>query len=473
MLIDLLLIATALTIRAISRNRHVRGRLVVAATAFLLHGVTVFAAEWVQIPDAARQQLQVFGPILLAFGAILGLVTVLCNPLRTDRLPDQLPAIVQDLIVLTLFAISASMVVEERVFAATAVSAVVIGIGMRDTLGNLFAGLAIQVEKPFRVGQWIKVQGIDAQVSEITWRATKLRTLEGNLLVVPNNAVANKEIVNYSEPSLETKLTIDVSVGFDVPPNRVKRIILEAIQDEPLMSKVTPPQVLLWSFDESAIAYRVWVWTEDFHANMKIKDRIRIAIYYALHRCDISMPFPTRKVIMSQDASAGDADMAALTTLLGRVSLFSGLEAEQIVQIANLVRRRLYADGEPIVRQGDPGSSMFVLLTGEAVVSIEPGHIEVARIASGGFFGEMCLLTGANRTASVRAAGDSEVIEIAADAFRQVIMAHPAIVERLGTAVAQRQEALDEATAQRSGAVGMASQQNFVVRIRRFFGLGG
>ena len=95
------------------------------------------------------------------------------------------------------------MILQERIFATTAVGAVVIGFALQDTLGNLFAGLAIQIEKPFRVGHWVRVADTDGQVSEITWRATKVRTKAGNFVIVPNSTLSNDTIINYSEPTAE------------------------------------------------------------------------------------------------------------------------------------------------------------------------------------------------------------------------------------------------------------------------------
>src|SRR4029077_2623134 len=140
------------------------------------------------------------------------------------RLPDRFPKIVQDAIVIGMFAIAATIMLPERVFATTAVGAVVIGFALQDTLGNLFAGLAIQVEKPFRIGHWVNIAGKDGLVSEITWRATKIRTRGGNVVVVSNSTLSRETITNFSEPSLEPRAEVDVGVAYEVPPNQVKAV---------------------------------------------------------------------------------------------------------------------------------------------------------------------------------------------------------------------------------------------------------
>jgi small-conductance mechanosensitive channel len=445
-LLGFVLLAVAVLLRSGSSNRHVRGRLLVSAVTFGIDAIIAAAAATGYLGATTREQAIFVQPLLLAFGAINALVALAINPWRSERLPDRFPTIVQDSIVITLFAVAATAVLQERMFAATAVSAVVLGLALQDTLGNFFAGLAIQIEKPFRVGHWVNIRGADGMVSEITWRATKMRTKAGNFVIVPNSVLSKDTIVNYSEPAIDTRVELDVGVSYAVPPNQVKTTILAAIKDEPLISRVVPPEVLLVAFDSSAMTYRIRVWLIDFAADERLKDRIRSAVYYAFHRSGIEIPFPIRTVIM-KEAQAVGRDVTATEVALARVSIFSGLPEAQLAQIAAASHRGLYAAGEAIVRQGEAGCSMFVLLAGEAAVLIAPDEREVARIPAGGFFGEMSLLTGAPRNATVRTTVDSDVLEITADEFKEFVLANPAAVEQMGAAVTQRQAELDQAKA--------------------------
>ena len=469
-MLGIVLFAAAVLLRSGTWNRHVRGRLLASAVAFAVDALIAAAAATGYLPAGTVQQANFAQPLLLAFGGINAIVALAINPWRTDRLPDRFPTIVQDSIVIALFAVAATVVLQDRIFAATAVSAVVIGLALQDTLGNFFAGLAIQIEKPFRVGHWVSVRGTDGLVSEITWRATKVRTKAGNFVIVPNSLLSRDTIVNYSEPAVETRLELEVGVSYDVPPNKVKETILAAIRDEPLISHNVSPEVLLVNFGESSLVYRIRVWMTDFAADERLKDHIRSSVYYAFHRSGIVIPYPMRTVIMKEH-SPSIPDAASTETALRRVSIFSNLPDEQRAQIAAGARRSLYGSGEAIVRQGQPGCSMFVLLSGEAAVLIEPGDQEVARIPSGGFFGEMSLLTGAPRNATVRTTVDSEVLEITADEFRQFVLANPAAVEQVGAAVSSRQAELDQARAQGASSVPSETPQRLLDRIRRFFGL--
>jgi CRP-like cAMP-binding protein len=352
------------------------------------------------------------------------------------------------------------------------VGAVVIGFALQDTLGNLFAGLAIQIEKPFRVGHWVNVAGKDGMVSEVTWRATKIRTKTGNFVIVPNSALARDTITNYSEPIPETRIEVDIGASYDTPPNRVKATILEAIKNEPLLAGSRQPEVLLADFAASAVTYRVRVWTSNFALDEVICDRIRTAVYYAFRRAGIVIPYPIQVEMFREDMAAAAPDSKTTERLLETVRIFETLPAAERAHLAAAARDALYAAGESIVREGDAGSSMFVVARGEMVVTVDPSAHEVARLGPGDFFGEMSLLTGAPRTASVTAVTDVEVLEITLDAFRQFVLANPAAVERIGSAVADRAAALEEhRVAGVAIPAGGEESQKFLARVRRFLGL--
>ena len=191
-IVGLAFLVTSLGLRRATINRHIRGRLFLSAVLFAAYTVSAGSLYWFSVPDDTRQTLEAVNWLLIVFGVINLAVALTINPWRVDRIPERFPNIVQDTIVIALFALVATLILRDRVMATTAVGAVVIGLALQDTLGNLFAGLAIQVEKPFRVGDWVTIGGQDGMVSEITWRATKMRTKAGNFVVVPNSVLAQR-----------------------------------------------------------------------------------------------------------------------------------------------------------------------------------------------------------------------------------------------------------------------------------------
>jgi small-conductance mechanosensitive channel/CRP-like cAMP-binding protein len=472
MILGLVLLVAALALRGAHGNRYVRGRLLVSSGLFAADALASAVVAYARpSPDVSRL-IDVVGPLLLALGLINALVALAINPWRSDRMPDRFPNIVQDTMVIALFGIAATLILRERILATTAVGAVVIGFALQDTLGNLFAGLAIQIEKPFRVGQWVNLAGKDGLVSEITWRATKIRTKTGNFVIVPNSTLSRETITNYSEPMLDTRVEVEVGVSYDAPPNQVKAVIAGAIRDEPLLAPGRDPEVLIADFAPSAITYRIRVWTSDFAADEQLRDHVRSRVYYALRRANFEIPFPMQ-VEIRRDASGPPAPgAAAFEAALGGVEILAALSTDERRELARGARLREYAVGEAIVRQGDPGSSMFVIYRGDATVTLGLPKREIARLGSGQFFGEMSLLTGEPRAATVAAATDCSVLEITVEDFRRLVLADPEVVERVAGAVAARRVELERHIAE--GAVSAASTeppQSFVARVRRFLRL--
>ena len=473
MIVGLALVVLALVMRSASMNRHVRGRLTTSGFAFAAYAAIAAARTELQLSPSLQEQLGFAQPLLLAFGLITAITALIINPWRVDRLPDRFPTIVQDTIVIALFAIAATLILQDRIFATTAVGAVVIGFALQDTLGNLFAGLAVQIEKPFRVGQWVNIAGKDGMVTEVTWRATKIRTKMGNFVIVPNSALARDTITNYSEPTDETRIEIDISASYDAAPNDVKRVILEAIKDEPLILRTRQPEVLLVDFASSSMTYRVRVWTREFALDEIIRDRIRSAVYYAFGRAGIVIPFPAQVQLSLHDVAPRTLNPAAAEAALRSVSIFSALSDEQRRELAQITRVGLYAAQEVVVRRGEPGSSMFIVARGAVSVTLEAGGAEVARLGPGDVFGEMSLLTGEPRSATVAAVTDSELLEITAEAFRRFVLDNPAVVDQITAKVAARSAELHERRASdAAAAVATETAQTFLGRVRRFLRVG-
>src|SRR5262249_3832385 len=153
--------------------RHVRGRLQFSAWLILGFGI-LEAAVRQGVGDV--DVLSALARLALVLSIINAAVALIGNPWKSDRPSERFPAIVQDFIVIVLFMIVGTVLLREQLLTTSAVGAVVVGFALQDTLGNLFAGLAIQIEKPFRVGHWVAIGDKEGQVSEVTWRATKLRT---------------------------------------------------------------------------------------------------------------------------------------------------------------------------------------------------------------------------------------------------------------------------------------------------------
>jgi small-conductance mechanosensitive channel len=465
-------IAAPLLVISLTHNDLVRRKLRLSLylfAAYLLFNLVVW-----QKPDLPGLEGDLLALERLVFAAaLINLVVYLfINPLRANRVPDAFPSIVQDAIVIGVLVLVATFVFQDKLLTTSAVGAVVVGFALQDTLGNAFAGLGIQSEKPFRVGHWIRVGDFEGRVSEVTWRATKLRTKAGNFVVVPNNIIAKEAITNYSEPAVPTRVEIEVGASYLSTPKDVKDGVFEALRQVPRVLATPAPDTLLHAFDGSAITYRVRFWIADYEFDEEAKDEVRIAIFYAFGRRGIEIPWPI-EVGYSRDWPEPDATakQQQREQVLASVDLFARLSEEQRRDIAAASTIRLFGDGEAIVRQGAPGQSMFVVCTGAAAVVLEPERHEVAVIAKGGYFGEMSLLTGDARSATVLARGDTSVLELDADVFRALGAADPHAVEQIGlAAVARRAELIQIRDAAQNTVVADAPS-TFLGRMKKFLGL--
>ena len=473
MTIGAIAVLAALGARAVSVNRLVRRKLRLSFLLALVYLAGSIALSRAALsPDMAARVLSVI-QLCMALAIINLVVVVAINPLRADRVPERFPNIVQDTIIIGLFLIVATVVMQEKFLTTSAVGAVVIGFALQDTLGNMFAGLAIQVEKPFRVGHWVGVGGHEGQVSEVTWRATKLRTKQGNLVVLPNAFVSKEAIVNYSEPAAPTRLEVDVGVSYGVPPDQVKAALMEAVGNAPLALAAPAPDIVIVDFGASAVVYRVRFWITDYSRDGVARDQVRSAVYYALRRHGYEIPFPMQiEIPRPEEPERASERIGRVSRVLAPVALFAPLDPDQRNDLAARAGERLYGRGEKIVRQGEAGGSMFVIHRGRVRVTEESGR-ELAVFGPGDYIGEMSMLTGQPRSATVEAVEECQIVELTADALREAALANPEVVRRISAVVAERQADLDrqkaEAAAGRPAVV--EAHRSLLARIQSFLRL--
>ncbi|MFO7695252.1 MAG: mechanosensitive ion channel family protein [Vicinamibacterales bacterium] len=463
----------ALIIRAASVNRLVRRKLRLSFFLALIYVVVSYAlSRFALSPDMAARVLSV-AQLAMALAIINLVVATAINPLRADRVPERFPNIVQDTIIIGLFLMVATVVMQEKFLTTSAVGAVVIGFALQDTLGNMFAGLAIQVEKPFRVGHWVGVGSYEGLVSEVTWRATKLRTKTGNLVVLPNAFISKEAIVNYSEPAVPTRLEVEVGVSYGVPPDQVKAALVEAMGNVPMALPAPLPDAVVADFGASAVIYRVRFWMNDYSKDTIARDQARSAIYYSLRRHGYEIPFPIQTEIHREPESERASErIERVMASLRPLDLFRPLTGEQLSELAARAGERIYGQAEAIVRQGEAGSSMFVVASGRVRV-VESSGRELATFEAGGYFGEMSMLTGQPRSATVEAVEQCQIVELSAASLREVALANPEVVTRISAVVAGRQADLDRQKAEAAAGRPVVAdvQRSLLTRIQAFLRL--
>jgi small-conductance mechanosensitive channel/CRP-like cAMP-binding protein len=394
-------------------------------------------------------------------------------------------------VVRTLLLVTAALFVANRVFDAqlsailvsSTVLSAVLGFALQDVLRNVFAGMAIQLEQPFEIGHWLMIDGQPAQVVEMTWRTTRLRTNEGRFLLQPNAEVAAARLEWLGTGDPPVAFGFRVGLGYDAPPAKVKEALLEAAAGAPGAVSDPAPQAFVDAFDDSAITYHLRVWTRQVRRVVVFRDAVQTRIWYALQRHGLTVPFPIRTLHFNDmekvDASQAAADATRVAALLSGIDLFRELEPTTVQQLAAAAQRKHYADGEVMVSEGDDGDSLFLIEEGSAGVAASGSaggpRVPVAMLGPGSFFGEMSLLTGEPRSATVTASTSCAVLVLDRASVAPVISDDPNVAWVLSRALAARAaetaEKLAEHDRTRSAAAGEITEANILKKIRGFFGL--
>jgi small-conductance mechanosensitive channel/CRP-like cAMP-binding protein len=448
----LLSIALRATVAANHRER-LRAPVFALSAAVLLWWLFQLAG-----PNFAADSALRFVPtllILLAYGR-LGTVTlfdwVLIRRLRRDA-----PRIVRDLadgliiIVAVLVFLRAAGVEAVPLLTTSALLTAIVGLSLQDTLGNLLAGLVLQTQRPFDLGEWIQLdrEGMQiGRVADLNWRSTKVLTLDHQELNVPNSQLVRTPILNLSRPSRIARRTIEIVIPYDFPTHQVREVIERAVADVPGMAPHPKPEVITHAFADIGIRYRVLFFLDDFGQRELVDSLVRDRIWYALHRAAI--PFARGPGVAAAQGRVGLAagDLETRTRAVRQVDFLRDLPDSAVAVLASDARTDLYAPGELIVRQGEVGQDLYVCLSGELLVlhtSDAGEQREVARIAPGGMFGEFAQLTGETRTASVRAVRACEVVVIGKAAFSSVLGSNPTFAELISQRLAERRAELDAA----------------------------
>jgi small-conductance mechanosensitive channel/CRP-like cAMP-binding protein len=382
---------------------------------------------------------------------------------RTHRAP---PRIFRDVtqaivyVVVILMTLHAVGVEPGSILTTSALLTAVVGLALQDTLGNMVSGLALQMQRPFEVGDWIQFdpeQRNLGKVTEVNWRATTVMTNDLVEVILPNALLAKAPIRNFSRPSPVSRRLVTVQGEYGVAPRRVQEAILASLVGAPGVLEDPAPLVQTRSFADSGIEYAVYFFTSDFQAREKTDAGVRDRVWYAMQRAGVGIPFPTRTLHMHHvseetERRAHDRELERRDQVLRCVDFLDVLPPDAHRALAAAAAVRLYAPGETVVRQGDASNELFIIDRGE--VAIELGReggapIQVARLAARKFFGEMGLLTGEARTATVRAASECELLVLDHAAFHDTLATHGGVVEKLGDLLAQRQAELEAAASSR------------------------
>ncbi|MGQ0810040.1 MAG: cyclic nucleotide-binding domain-containing protein [Nitrospiraceae bacterium] len=399
-----------------------------------------------------------------------------------DRKGTYIPDVVRTIILATgLIAaglVILRLVVKINVIALVAlptIATAVVGVALKDTLERFFAGIALG--KMIRVGDWVSVLEREGFVTDIGFNHVTLLTREHDHVALPNNNVIQAGIINYSRPDTIHMCSVYVEATYRIPPYEVSAVLVEAASSVKGVLPDPKPVATLKAFNESGVSYRVEFPISDYAQYQEIESEVRAYVWNAFHRHSIEIPYPQRVVHRTPSDEQSETREWEPTQVVGRlaaVDFFALLSSEQIETVAQDTRILQFLPGERVVCQGDAGEELYVILKGSAEVRLqhEGSSTVLAALQEGQFFGEMSLLTGAPRSATVVAVVPLTVIVVGKQALSRVIQEDRRLIERISEVVASRQAATlvakDKLSRDSAGAVARETR-SLVERIRSFF----
>ena len=384
---------------------------------------------------------------------------------RPFPLPDLLLAILRALLILgaALLALRLEMGIDiAPLLASTALVTAVIGFALQGVLGNLLAGMSLHVVRGILPGDWIRIGDTEGRVVATNWRETRLQTVDGFLVVVPNSQVAGALIHNMSRPDKKRRHRINVGASYSDAPEQVIAALLEAARAVPEVLKRPAPDAYVTEFQDYGINYQLRFWSQRYHLRLPLEGDVNRMIWYQFKRRGIEIPFPMSDKLLNDfmavvynqrrlapeqsalDAVARDLRESDFGTRFCVDAEGAALLTEtDFAAIAPKVRRQLFTRGEAVARQGEAGDSLYVVVRGSLAGRVEPedGTPPVEfRLEPGAIFGEMSLMLEAPRSATVSAEQECELLVLDADCFRALLSLHPEIPEKLAALVSERAE---------------------------------
>ncbi len=326
----------------------------------------------------------------------------------------------------------------------------VIGFALRYLISDVFTGIALGLERPFNIGDWIELEdGTLGKVVEINWRATKLITKKETAVVVPNTFLATRPFTNYNWPENFFRNSFEIVLDYDVTAHQAERILLAAVnQATGDIGIPRKPDLRIREYTPRGARWEVRFWCPEHQDLEGLQYKVKRYVLRNLHFAGVKVPREKLELLDSTHPKALHNPVKRDVTFLRDVHLFDSMTDEELEQLRDRMDERLCLMGDPIVEQGEEGDSLFLLREGylDVFIQNEDGdRVMVGHLLPGSFFGEMSLLTGAKRAATVIPSVDADVFEISKEHIRSFLAGSEDLVRQLSLALAERQLQNDRA----------------------------
>jgi small-conductance mechanosensitive channel/CRP-like cAMP-binding protein len=394
--------------------------------------------------------------------AIINLASVVVFELLLGAVRLKPPRIMRDLlgafayIIVAITLLSRSGVDLTGIVATSAVITAVVGFSLQDTLGNVMGGMALQMERTIGVGDWIRVDQQEGRVVEIRWRQTSIETRNWDTVVIPNSVLMKGQVLLLGRrigAPRQHRQWVYFNVDFRFAPTDVIAAVETALRAEPIenVANEPAPHCLAIDFKESYITYAARYWLTELALTDPTDSVVRQRIYFALRRAGIQLSIPAQTLFITEDDESRRArkhleELENRVAALSRVELFHSLTDEERRELAERMTVAPFVKGEAMTRQGAEAHWLYIMTKGDAEVRVAANdnlNKKVADLHAGDFFGEMGLMTGERRFATVIALTDAECYRLDKQSFQDILQRRPEIAEDISHILARRRVELD------------------------------
>jgi small-conductance mechanosensitive channel len=426
--------------------------------------------------------------------AIINLVSVFVFDVALNAIHIRPPRILRDLLIASAYLVIAFILLSRSGFdltgivATSAVITAVIGFSLADTLGNIMGGMALQMEHTINVGDWVRIDQLEGRVKEIRWRQTSIETRDWDTVVFPNSFLMRGRVTllgHRTGAPRQHRQWVYFNVDFRYAPTDVIRIVDTALCAEPIqnVAQVPAPHCIVVDFKDSYSSYAVRYWLTDMALPDPTDSLVRSRIYSALRRADIRLSIPAQWVLVTEETEKRrerkqGEKVGQRVEALKRVELFSKLTPEERRELAARLKVAPFVRGEVLTKQGAEAHWLYIIIEGKAEVqvAVDGKSEKVASIGEGDFFGEMGMMTGAPRRATVFAQTDMLCYRLDKGAFQEIISRRPEIADDISHVLARRSVELEQVREELSDEAMRLlkdkTQTALLDRIREFFRLG-
>jgi len=409
------------------------------------------------------------------------------------KLGKPLPRIIEDLVIVVVYTVYGLSQLRlagvdlTGIIATSAIITAVLAFAMQDTLGNVLGGLAIQLDNSVRVGDWIQMDGLSGRVIDIRWRSTAVETRDWQTVVIPNSLLMKNRfmIVGRREGApLQWRRGIRFMIDPAVPPARVITLIDEEMREIMIanVARSPAPSCILVGFEAGNLLYELRYFLTDLQEDEYTDSAVRVHLFASLQRAGLRVAEEQRTVLaVAKDEAHAESvrqrELQRRLIMLKQVDLLAPLSDEERNFVAGRLQYAPFARGDIITKQGSIAHWLYVIAFGEAEVRFEqPGRAPrvIGSVRAGQFFGEMGLLAGEARNATVVAKTDVECYRLDRASFQALLLARPELANEVSKVIAARKPELETARAEAAEAMAHPpepAQPALLERIQRFFGL--